>query len=342
MRDITSLELVKEMKIGWNLGDTLDATGKKGLTCETSWGNPQTSKSMLDMVKDAGFNTTRIPVTWDKHMSDAPDYTIDAAWMKRVQEIVDFSISNDMFTIMDLHHESWHTPTYDNFDNAKHRLSKVWGQIAERFADYDERLIFDGMNEPRMVGTPFEWNGGNSEGWDVLNKLNEVFIETIRNGRGNNKLRHLLIPTYAASTETIALKGFIMPENADDKVMVSVHAYTPYEFALQAGKKSEWSKLNPKDTHPIDDLMKNLNEIFVSKGFPVILGEFGARDKENIESRVQWAIYYVSKAKQMGIPCIWWDNGCFEGKGERFGLLDRHKLDWRYPQIIEALMEGLR
>jgi len=342
MRNISSAELIKEIRIGWNLGDTLDATGKSGLACETSWGNPLTSKSMFDVVKQAGFNTARIPVSWEKHMKGEPDYCIDEKWISRVQEIVDFSLSNDMFTIVDLHHESWHTPTYDNFDSAKSRLAKVWEQISERFAEYDERLIFESMNEPRMVGTPFEWNGGNSEGWDVINKLNGVFIETIRKGRGNNKLRHLIIPTYAASSEKSALRGFVMPENADDKVIVSVHAYTPYEFALSSGKTSDWSKFNIKDTQPIDNLMDNLNELFRSKGFPVVLGEFGARDKENIDARVEWATYYVSKAKLIGVPCIWWDNGCFTGKGERFGLLDRHKLEWRYPQIINALMEGLR
>jgi len=342
MINITSTELVKKMKIGWNLGDTLDATGKKSIQSETSWDNPITTKEMYDIVKSAGFNVARVPVSWDKHMKAEPDYTIDEKWMDRVNEVVDYAFENDMFVFLNMHHESWHMPTYENLEKAQDRLSKVWSQIGDRFKNYDEKLIFESMNEPRMVGTEFEWNGGNSEGWEVVNKLNSVFIETIRSGEGNNKNRHLLIPTYAASSDLSALKGFQIPKNADDKVMVSVHAYTPYEFALSSGKKSSWSAENSLDTKPIDDLMKNIEEIFISKGYPVILGEFGARDKENIEDRVSWSTYYVSKASGIGMPCIWWDNGIFEGKGERFGLLDRKELKWRYPQIVDALMKGLK
>jgi len=338
MRNLTSAELVKEIRIGWNLGDTLDATGKRSIASETSWDNPITTKAMYDIVRASGFNTARIPVSWENHMGKAPEYIIDKNWLDRVNEVVDYAIDNGMITIFDQHHEKWHDPTYANLEITMDRLRKVWAQIAERFKGYDEKLIFESMNEPRMIGTIYEWNGGNEEGWDVINKLNEVFIETIRNSGGNNRLRHLLVPTYAASSNLNALHGFKLPANADDKVMVSVHSYTPYEFALSSGKVSAWSPSNQKDTGEIDNLMCNLDDVFISKGIPVILGEFGARDKDNLESRVLWARYYVQKARLKGIPCIWWDNGIFEGKGERFGLLDRNNLNWRYPEIIDALM----
>lgn len=337
MRNIISNELVKDMGVGWNLGDTLDATGKRSLSSETSWDNPVTTKAMFDLVKASGFNTVRIPISWENHMDKSSDYLIKEDWLDRVNEVVDYAIGNGLITIFDQHHEKWHEPTYAKLDETKDRLQKSWLQIAERFKDYDEKLIFESMNEPRMVKTEFEWNGGNEEGWDVVNMLNEAFIETIRNSGGNNKLRHLLIPTYAASSNLNAMQGFVMPKNADERVIVSVHAYTPYEFALSSGKISVWEKDNPKDTEDIDSLMQNLSDRFLSIGIPVILGEFGARDKENLKCRVEWTKYYVGKAREKGIPCIWWDNGIFEGSGERFGLLDRRNLSWRYPEIIEAL-----
>lgn len=339
IRDIPSTQLVKEIKIGWNLGNTMDATGGNGVNSESSWGNPVTTKEMIDTVKEAGFNTVRIPTTWEKHLGPAPDYTIDAAWLDRVQEIVDYVMDNDMFAIINMHHEEWYFPSYDNADAAKDILTKVWKQIADRFENYDEHLIFEGLNEPRMKGTNFEWNGGNEEGRDVINQFNAAFIETIRNAGGNNPLRHLMIPPYAASSDTKTWSEFIVPE--DDKLIVSIHAYAPYNFALNGAGTATWSIDNASDTRDIDNLMNNIYNNFVSKGIPVIIGEFGGRNKDNLESRVAWAQYYIKKAAEKGIPCIWWDNGSVIGSGENFGLLNRKFLKWEFPDIVTALMNGL-
>lgn len=340
IRDITSIDLIKEINIGWNLGNTLDATGNAGkLTSETSWGNPITTKEMFDLIKKSGFNTIRIPVTWESHLGEAPEYLIDDKWIARVKEVVDYSIDNDLFTIINIHHEEWHFPSYENVDQAKDQLVRVWEQIAEYFMGYDEHLIFEGMNEPRMKGTSVEWNG-NEEGYDVINQLNEVFIHTIRNSGGNNKLRHLMIPTYAASSDITAFKTFKIPE--DNKVIISIHAYTPYNFALNDKGTSSWQLDNENDIGEIDRLMNRLDEYFISKGAPVILGEFGARDKnDNINERVSWAKYYIKAAKEVGIPCIWWDNGSFSGSGENFGILSRRDVSLKHPEIVEALMSGL-
>lgn len=339
IRDISAAELIKEIRIGWNLGNTFDSTGGSGIGSETSWGNPFTTKEMIDAVKEAGFNTLRVPTTWEKHLGPTPEYIIDKAWLERVRTIVDYGIDNDMFIIINMHHEDWHFPSYDNLEAAKAILTAVWSQLAEEFAGYDEHLIFEGMNEPRMKGTQFEWTGGNEEGWDVVNQLNSAFIETIRNSGGNNVKRHLMIPTYAASSDLRAWKDFVIPE--DDKIIVSIHAYTPYNFALNKGGTSAWSVDNTNDTRDIDYLMENLYNNFVSKGYPVIIGEFGAMDKNNLESRVAWSEYYVKKAYEKGIPCIWWDNGAFTGNGELFGLLDRREVSWKHPDIVRALMKGL-
>lgn len=339
IRDISSTELIKELKIGWNLGNTLDATGGSSLSSETSWGNPITKEEMIVTVKEAGFNIVRIPVSWGSHLGPEPDYTVHKAWLDRVNEVVDYAIDNELYVILNMHHEEWHFPSYDNYDKAQAILTKVWTQIAEQFKDYDEHLIFEGMNEPRMKGTPEEWTGGNTESRDVVNQLNKAFVDTIRNAGGNNPYRHLMIPTYAASSDTRAWKDFIMPE--DDKIIVSIHAYTPYSFALDIKGTAKWSSEIANDTRDIDNLMDNIFDSFISKGKPVILGEFGAMDKNNLEDRVRWSEYYIKKASEKGIPCIWWDNGAFVGNGELFGLLDRRKGEMKHAEIIEALMGAL-
>ena len=344
MRDLTGTQLVQEMKIGWNLGNTLDATGgtkDDPLSAETSWGNPKTTEDMIKAVKEKGFNVIRVPVTWTGHLGDAPDYKINEEWLNRVQEVVNYVINNDLYCIINLHHEDWHFPSYDNLEPAKAELVAIWKQIAARFEGYDEHLIFEGMNEPRLKGTPMEWNGGNQEAREVINQLNAAFVETVRASGGNNEKRHLMIPTYAASTMDSVLNDFVIPN--DDKVIVSVHAYLPYTFALadNASGTSEWSADNFADTKDIDSLIANLKERYIDNGQAVIIGEYGTRNRNfNTEPRAECARYYVSKATEAGIPCIWWDNNAFTGNGENFGLFNRTSFEWRFPEIVSAIMES--
>ncbi len=345
MRDISSMELVKEMKIGWSLGNTLDAGGKgsKGSSptaIETSWGNPVTTKEMIDEIKKSGFNVLRIPVTWDWSTGDAPDYTISEEWFARVKEVVDYGIDNDMFVILNIHHETWHYPTADNYEAASVRLKKVWTQIGTYFAGYNEQLIFEGLNEPRVIGSSEEWNGGSEATREVVSKLNFDFIETIRGLGGNNALRHLMIPGYAASSSRVALEDIKVPEN-DNKIIISVHAYIPYSFALSDQMSSnKWVASKDQFLTDIDNLSSDLKELFIDKGIPVIIGEFGARSKDNENFRAHWAKYYVTKMKSVGIPCVWWDNGAFYGSGELFGLFDRRTLEWRFPDVKDALISA--
>lgn len=339
IKDIPSIELVKEFQIGWSLGNTLDATGGGALlTTEMSWGNPKTSEEVFKALKESGFQIVRIPVSWGSHLGPEPEYKIHDIWLERVKEVTDYAIDNDLYVILNLHHEEWHFPSYDNQEKANTILTKIWAQIAEEFKDYDEHLIFEGMNEPRMKGTALEWNGGNAEARDVINQLNKSFIDTVRQADGNNPYRHLMIPTYAASSDPKTWKDFVIPE--DDKIIVSIHAYTPYNFALNINGKSQWSSEDISDTRDIDYLMNNIHNSFISKGIPVIIGEFGAMDKDNTEARVDWVKYYMKKASEKGIPCIWWDNGAFTGDGELFGLLDRREFIWKNQDIVDALMEG--
>ncbi len=333
--DISSIDLVADMKIGWSLGNTLDATGGIALESERSWGNPKTTKEMIDAVVDAGFNVIRIPVTWEKHFGEAPDYTIHEDWLDRVQEVVDYAYERDVYVILNLHHEDWHFPSEENKETASAILTALWTQIAERFKEYDEHLIFEGLNEPRKKGTPMEWNGGDIEGRSVVNHFAKVFVETVRATGGNNELRHLMVTGYAASSSRDALASIVLPE--DDKLIVSVHAYTPYNFALNINGTDQWDIT--KDTWDIDILMKDIDELFLQKGIPVIIGEFGAVDKNNEAERIEWVTYYLTKAKETGVPCLWWDNNAFNGSGENFGLLNRRDLNFPSQDLLNAMME---
>lgn len=345
IRDISSVELVKEMKIGWSLGNTLDAgyEGVRGAapeTIEKSWGNPITTKEMIDTVKAAGFNVLRVPVTWDWSTGEAPDYTINKDWMARVREVVNYGIDNDMFVILNIHHESsWHYPTEDNYEAASDRLKKIWTQIGTEFMNYDEHLIFEGMNEPRIIGSAEEWNGGSEETRAVVNKLNADFVQTVRSLGGNNELRHLMIPGYAASSSEVAMKDIVVPEN-DDKIIVSVHAYLPYNFALAENGRQVWVSNRNGQRDDIDNLADSIKSLFLDKGQAVIIGEFGARSRDNEEYRANWAKYYITKMKSIGVPCLWWDNGAFTGNGELFGLIDRKTLTWRYPNLLDSMIKA--
>lgn len=336
IRDITSMELISELTAGWNLGNTLDAQGR-GITSETAWGNPVTTKEMMDTVKAAGFDLIRIPVTWTGHLDENDN--IDAEWLDRVQQVVDFTIDEDTYVIINLHHEDWNYPYYDNQEAATAKISKLWSQIAERFKDYDEHLIFEGQNEPRMVGTSEEWSGGNEEGWAVVNATNAAFVEVVRASGGNNSKRHLMIPGYCATSDSGAPDKIILPEG-DDKIIVSVHAYLPYSFALSGTPSSKFSSEREGATRDINALRDTLKNGYIDKGIAVIIGETGARNKDNLESRVDWAQYYTSTMREIGVTCTWWDNGAFSGSGEKFGLLHRQTCTWMYPEIVEAFING--
>lgn len=338
IRDIPSMELVKEVKIGWNLGNTLDVPEGKDLRSETMWGNPYTTKEMITAVKDAGFNIIRFPTTWGNHMDE--NNVVDEAWMNRVQEVVDYAYTQDMFVILNIHHENWHDPYYDNEEAATEKLKALWTQIGTRFENYGERLIFEGMNEPRKRNTALEWNGGDTEGHEVVNHFNAAFVETIRGLGGNNAKRHLMIPSYCASTTPTALSDLAIPEG-DDKIIVSVHAYTPYEFALGGDISKREFTPDEGSASDITWLMDTLKTKFIDNGIPVIIGEFGAREKANTDIRAVWAEYYISKATEIGVPCVWWDNASFSGTGEKFGLLNRKTCTWEFPEIVEGLMKGL-
>lgn len=342
MERITASEVAGNMRIGWNLGNTMDSLNSSAVktmspgTWETAWGNPVTTKELIDTVIGEGFNVIRIPVSWNDHILVSDNWKIEESWLDRVQEIVDYAYDSGAYVILNTHHESWYETYYDKEERSAEILAAVWSQIADRFRDYDEHLIFEGLNEPRKIGTGVEWTGGDQEGWDVVNHLNRVFIQTVRESGGNNPYRILMIPGYGANCWE-GMKHVEVPD--DPKIIVSVHAYEPYDFALNLQGRGTWNQ----DTSNIDMIMNSLDTLFISKGIPVVIGEFGAMYKNvegNEQERAEWARYYVSAAAKIGVPCIWWDNGAFEGSGELFGLIDRKTYEWKYPSIVEGLMQG--
>ncbi len=332
-----AMEFVKNIKVGISIGNTLDSTDGSlarevaPSAFETAWHNPVITKSLVDTMLDSGFNLIRIPVSWTNHLGAAPDFVIEKSWLDRVQEVVDYGYERKAYIILNLHHEDWNYPYYDNCEAACRKMRAVWKQLCERFADYDEHLIFEAQNEPRKVGTEFEWNGGDEEGWEVVNTTNRAFLETVRTAGGYNPKRYVMLPGYGANCK-VGIRHIAVPE--DKRVIISVHAYEPYEFALQIPGRRNWNH----DTEEIDRLMRDLKELYTGKGIPVIIGEFGAMNKENNEDeRAQWVRYYVTAAAEIGVPCVWWDNGLFEGEGELFGLFNRSDGTCAYPEVLKAL-----
>lgn len=352
---MTATEIVARMGIGFNLGNTFDATGGNGediYSQEQSWGNPIVDESLIQRVKEAGFTSIRIPITWYKH-TDA-DYTINPAFLARVKEVVDYCYAQDLYIIINMHHEEWLNHANLAADQVKigEQLAAMWRQIADYFADYDQHLIFESMNEPRMAGTALEWNG-NKAGYEAVNYLNQVFVDTIRtNPRGNNAERCLMVPGYAASSSRVAMSAITFPTyngSVVNNLIISVHGYVPYDFCLS----DKWDDFNPKNkqhTSGIDSMFSDMQRLFIDKGVPVVLGETGATNTgNNLEARERWAYYIGSKGAAYGIPTLIWDNGNNQSSGGECHAWVRRKINEKLrsqktpyiiPTVIEQLMAG--
>lgn len=340
MRSISIQELVAEMNTGWNLGNTLDADGG-----ETAWGNPVTTHEMIDAVREAGFNTIRIPTTWNKHFIEGDDYKIDEEWMKRVNEIVDYAFDNEMYVILNSHHETdWIKPTMAEVDGVLPKFKAMWTQIAENFKDYGDHLLFEGLNEPRIIGGENEWGGGTADNRQALNVLNKAFVDTVRATGGNNSTRGLLITTVAAAVTDNSLRDLEIPD--DKNIIVSLHAYTPYDFTYKGGRDIFYYDESVGGS--IDWLFNLIDSYFAEKKIPVIITEYGSVNKiesfdvvpnPRYEENVKWVTRYLERAKQSGIPCVWWDNGVHYMGDELFGIFDRENCTWYTPDLIDAIMK---
>lgn len=337
MKDITPEELVAQIKIGWNLGNSLDAWGAPGLEAETCWGNPATTKEMIDTIAAKGFNSIRVPVTFAGHMGPAPDYTVDPEWMARVKEVVDYCIEDDLYVLLDSHHEEeWRIPDNAHVDATVEQMNALWTQIAEEFKDYDYHLIFEGMNEPRVKGGQNEWNGGTPEVRKCLDTMNQAFVDTVRATGGNNEYRLLLITSVAGSHVISTIAPLKIPE--DDHIGVAIHAYTPYAFTYEDPNANPYDNWDGSHKGDITGVFSDLDRIFKPKGVPVLITEFGAVDKHNEDEVINWVTEYLTRAKKYGIPCYWWDNGNFDQEGEKFSVFNRNDLTWYRENLVDAMM----
>ena len=363
--NVSSVQMAKNMIIGWNLGNTLDAhyTGASGIGTETSWGMPKTTEAMITAVKAAGFKTIRIPVSWHNHITDTSNYKIDSAWMARVKEVVDWAYNKDMYVIINIHHDNFAESNMT--DNCGFALSKdagiqaqskayirnVWTQIAMEFASYGERLVFEVLNEPRDVGGKVfgnEWECSKKEALDIITAYEQVGIDAIRAVKGN-KNRFIMVPGYAASgTNATMLGNYTLPtdSSAADKLILSTHAYSPYNFAMANSDSSFGSD----DQRSLDSNFAYLKTNYTNKGIGVVMGEASASNKDNTAERIKWAKYYFAKAKDAGIPVVLWDNDVAdpdgheganknEFNGEHHGWLNRKSGTWYFPSIIQAMMD---
>lgn len=328
-----AVRFVERMGAGINLGNTLDSTGLReyrpeadDLEYETYWGNPRADAETFRAMKAAGFGTVRIPVTWEDHLDET--YHISDVWMNRVQEVVDMALEADLYVILDLHHEEWLDLKTEQEDEIRAEFITVWKQIAEQFREYDEKLLFEAMNEPRLRDSEYEWHSGTEEMRAMVNALNADFVETVRATGGENRKRYLLVCPYASNNETEAMEGLVVPD--DDRLIVSIHMYTPYSFCQKEDGDDTWD--TEENRERVAEAFRSMNDLFVSRRIPVILTEFGCVDKDNTEARVAWTKYYVQQAGRYGISYIWWDCG-------EYGLLDRDNKTWKFPEIVEVLTQ---
>lgn len=339
MRDISSMELVKDMGIGWNLGDTLDVcqadrdgdgkvnehVGEGEKVDETLWGNPKATMELFSALKEDGIKSVRLPVTWRDHMDG--DGNVDAEWMSRVHEVVDYVVSQDMYAIVNVHHDGGGDPAFgawiiegavNDKETALAKYKNLWTQIAEEFKDYGDKLVLESMNEVGFDRLSKE------EAYGTLNEFNQAFVDTVRSSGGNNEKRHLLIAGYWTDIAATCDSLYKMPSDPAGRCILSVHYYTPWEFCT-TNIHNTWG--TDDEVKQMEDLYGRLKSTFVDKDIPVIVGEYAASGNDKAS-----CIFFIEKMVKLcsdyGIAPFYWDNG---------GQVDRTTYEWRTPEYIEAM-----
>lgn len=342
MRNITSQQLVEDMTFGWNLGNTLDVcqadrdgdgkinehveAGEK--VDETLWGNPKATKELFTSLKKNGVNAVRIPVTWRDHMDS--NGNIDREWMDRVQQVVDYAYSQGMYVIINVHHDGGGDPKFgawiieesqNDYNTFLKKYKNVWKQIAERFKNYSDYLIFESMNE---VGFDTLYNKNKADAYNLINKINQDFVDIIRATGGNNAKRHLLIAGYYTDIERTCDSLYKMPDDKAERCILSVHYYTPWDFCT-CDIKHTWG--TNSEVWQMETLIGKMKKNFVDKGIPVIIGEYAASGSD-----LSSCIFFIEKLNKLcsdyGIATFIWDSG---------RQVNRKTYKWRTPQYLEAL-----
>ncbi|MBO3086320.1 cellulase family glycosylhydrolase [Cellulomonas fengjieae] len=358
----SAAQLVADLGKGWNLGNQLEAN-INGMPSETAWGNPVVTSALIDRVKAAGFRTIRIPVSYLGKIGSAPSYTVDAAWLSRIQEVVDLAYDRGLHVIINMHGDgyksvagSWLICDASGQDTIKDKYQKVWQQVASRFSGYGGRLILESMNEnfDGQYGAPTQPCYSN------INAYNQVFVDTVRRTGGNNTSRWLLVPGWNTNIDyTTGSYGFVVPTDqyrssaipsSERRLMISAHFYDPWDFtgtesgaitqwgpnATDAARKSTWGQQDFMDAQ-----LKKMHDTFTVNGYPVFIGEYGSIDKtssdpSNNRYRADYARTLVATAKKYGAATAYWDNGHNGQYG--FALFDRSSATVTQQGIIDAIM----
>lgn len=347
-----ALDWTKEIVMGWNLGNSLECPNN-----ETDWGNPRNTKEMIHAVHEAGFNAIRIPVRWINHITDPATMAVDANWMSRVQEIVDWCLDEDMYVVINTHHEEWLevNPTKAKQEENSRKLASLWSNIATHFRDYDQRLVFAGTNEVRRS----DWGSPNKEQQEVQNAFNQAFVDAVRATGGKNYYRNLVVQTFACSPWH-GLSGFTIPEDkVERRLSVEVHYYDPYGYGLLTDNPANnyyyWgTAYKDKGKIPNDNeqtqanLFDRLRNTWAAKGLGIVIGEYGVTnhyqesDRETQQENMQYYLKtLVSNARARGFAAFYWDNNNFSNGNEAFGIFRRwQNMSIGTPYFLKGIAEG--
>lgn len=355
---------VKNMIAGWNLGNTLDAwsldiaAGSTPGKYETCWGQPVTEEFLMKKFKEKGFTAIRVPVSWFQKM-DA-DGNVREDWMKRVETVVKYVVNNDMYCILNVHHDTgagkqaWLKAESANYTANSAKFKKLWTQIANRFRDYDEKLLFEGYNEMLAgtdgVGNGAEWNfPSNLNNLQAINSYAKDFVETVRATGGNNLYRNLVVTTYSAAhggnwgNAMKVLTEFVVPTDPcgnQNHLAVEVHSYDPFDWVNTYNMK--WTS---ECTAAITSMFKDLNTYIISKGYPVIIGEYGSNGQnektingnssnaEKAEAAKQ-ASDMTKLCKQYGAAGFYW-MGIVDGNDRK-----EASFKWSMEQVANAIVNA--
>jgi len=339
----TALTFVKNLGIGINIGNSLDSIGTNAwFAGETGWGNPKITQDFIKALKKYGYKTIRLPVTWAEYMGTAPNFIIEEERMSRVEEVVKWILAEDMYCIINLHHDggesdkSWILNAGSEPDRVSGQFSKIWAQIAARFSGVSQdKLIFESMNE---VGFDKLWNryggsGRKDEAYRIFNMLNQTFVDTVRKTAGNQD-RFLLIAGYWTDIDLSSDSLFKMPKDTkEDKLILSVHYYTPSVFCIAEEPDNSWGFRNDwgnnNDINELNRQFQKLKTNFINKGIPVIVGEYGVTLYNKAEeSRVKWMASVTQICLDNGICPILWDTGGEISRHPPYTMRDSLKQVW--------------
>ncbi|PSK80447.1 cellulase family glycosylhydrolase [Prolixibacter denitrificans] len=349
----TAAELAAKINLGWNLGNSLEATGG-----ETAWGNPKTTKALIDLVKQSGFNAIRIPCSWNQY-ANAATAEIQADWLQRVKEVVQYCIDDDMYVILNIHWDGgWleNNCTQDKEEEVNARQKAFWEQIATTMRDFDEHLLFASANEP---------NVDNATQMAVLESYHQTFINAVRSTGGKNSYRVLVIQGPSTDIEkTNQLMTSLPTDEVADRLMVEIHYYTPWNFCGMT-EDADWGKMfyywgngyhSTTDTErnatwgeepTVNDFFGLMKQQFVDKGIPVVLGEFSAVRRSDLTgdaltlhlaSRAYFLKYVTQKAKEDGILPFYWDNGSMDNNN--CAIFNRNDDTVFDQQALDAMVQG--